>query len=298
MTGALLGWDPVWPEAWQPDYSGAAAAAAENGFFRAVWDISAAHGGLAPGSDVWFAVFAERPGVAGHGVVVSAPYAEAVPEDPEARLRLVDLDIDILLPPGEPVFLSALPPELPDLFPEPGGVTVLGHRTEEDLRRAWSRSAAGVRPGSLLPGSLPQQAVRWSLASRYESDPGAARICHANHGSACSVCGLDPQAVYGEEGSAVLQVHHIVPPALLTADYELDPVTDLVPLCPTCHAMAHTGFPDPYTPAELRRLLAARSVPLHDAAVQGTLLSSDQLRAEAEARDLLGLQHRGNDGAD
>lgn len=301
MTGALLGWDPVWPEAWQPDYQAAAAVAAESGFFRAVWDISAAADGLEPGSDVWFAVSGERPGVAGHGVVVSAPYAVADPQDdPEARLHLVDLDIDMLLPLGEPVPFADLPPEVPGLFPEPGGVTGLGRRTGEDLRLAWSRCAAGGRNGSPspLPGSLPQHAVRWSLASRYESDPDAARICLVQHGSTCSVCGLDPQAVFGAQGSEVLQVHHIVPPGLLTADYELDPVTDLVPLCPTCHAVVHTGFPDPYTPAELRRRLAARAVPLHDAVVQGALLSPDQLRAEAEARDLLGLRQRGNDTAD
>ncbi|MER2135752.1 MAG: restriction endonuclease [Arthrobacter sp.] len=301
MTGALLGWDPVWPEAWQPDYQAAAAVAAESGFFRAVWDISGAADGLEPGSDVWFAVSGERPGVAGHGVVVSAPYAVADPQDdPEARMQLVDLDIDMLLPLGEPVLLADLPPEIPGLFPEPGGVARLGRSTGEDLRRAWSRSAAGGHngPPGPLPGSLPQQAVRWSLASRYEHDPDAARICQVHHGTACSVCGLDPQAVFGTEASGVLQVHHIVPPALLTASYELDPVTDLVPLCPTCHAVAHTGFPDPYTPAELRRLLAARAAPLHDAVVQGALLSPDQLHAEAEARDLLGLRHRGNETAD
>lgn len=301
MTGALLGWDPVWPEAWQPDYHSAAAVASESGFFRAVWDISAAAHDLEPGSDVWFAVSGQRPGLAGHGVVTSSPYAVSDPEgDPEGRLHLVDVDIDVLLPPDETVPLAGLPAEIRVLFPEPGGVAALDPGTGEDVRRAWTNSAANGRTGSPhpLPGSLPQQAVRWSLASRYESDPDAARICRAHHGPACSVCGLDPEAMFGPEGAGVLQVHHIVPPALLTDQYELDPATDLVPLCPTCHTMAHAGFPDPYTPAELRRLLAARTVPVHDAVVQGNPITADQLRAEAEARDLLGLRGRGNHTAD
>ena len=89
-----------------------------------------------------------------------------------------------------------------------------------------------------------------------------------------------------------------MPAGLISDSYELDPVSDLVPLCPTCHAVAHSGFPDPYTPAELRRLLAARAVPRHNTVVQGGLLSAEQLRAEAEARDLLGFRGRGNDPAD
>lgn len=298
MSGALLGWDPVRPEAWQPDYSAAAAAAAENGFFRAVWDISPAAGGLEPGSEVWFAVSGAFPGVAGHGVVVSAAYTEAAPGDPQDRPLLVDVDIDILLPLGEPVPLDGLPREAAVRFPEPGGVALLGRSTAEDLRRAWSRGAGGTGSGGPLPGSLPQQALRWSLASRFEHDPDAARICLVHHGTACSVCGLDPEAVFGPEGAGVLQVHHVVPPGILTAEYELDPVTDLVPLCPTCHAMAHNRFPDPYTPAELRRLLESRAVPRHDAAVQGTLVSAERLRAEAEARSLLGLRLRDTDAAD
>lgn len=299
MTGALLGWDPVWPEAWQPDYSFAAAVAAESGFFRAVWDISGAAGTLEPGSDVWFAVSGERPGLAGHGVVTSSPYALAGPQDsPDDRLHLVDLDIDVLLPLNETVPLGGLPAEVHALLPEPGGVSGLDRSAGENLRRIWSASAANGPAGypHPLPGSLPQQAVRWSLASRYEADPDAARICRVHHGPVCSACGLDPEAVFGAAGAGVLQVHHIVPPALLSDEYELDPVTDLVPLCPTCHAVAHAGVPDPYTPAELRRLLAARTVPLHDAVVQGVPLTPGQQQAEAEARKLLGL--RGSDAAD
>jgi len=299
MTGILLGWDPVWPEAWQPDYHAAAEIAADAGFFRAVWDVTSAGDGLEPGADAWFMVSGERAGVAGHGVVVSAPYGVADPQGtPETWLQLVDIDIDILLPLGEPVLLADLPPEVARLLPDPGGVTVLGRGTDAELRRSWSRSTAAAASAGVLPGSLPQPAVRWSLTSRWEHDADAARVCFAHHGPACSACGFDPEAVFGPDGAGVLQVHHVVPSGLLTESYELDPVTDLVPLCPTCHAVAHRGFPDPYTPAELRRLLASRRVPLHDAALQGALPSPEQLRAQADARKLLGLRSRRSDAAD
>lgn len=298
MSGALFGWDPVWPEAWQPDYHAAAGVALETGFFRAVWDVSAVAGGLEPGADVWFMV---PGGLAGHGVVVSAPYAAAEAQGTqESWLSLADIDIDVLLPLENPVPLVELPPETARLCPEPGGAALLSSGLGEELRRAWAHHAGVYGTGSreVLPGSLPQQAVRWSLTSRYEHDPDAARVCLVHHGPACSACGFDPEAVFGPAGAGVLQVHHIVPPALVAERYELDPVTDLVPLCPTCHAVAHTGFPDPYTPAELRRLLAARQVPPHDAVVQGLLPSPDQLRAQAAARDLLGFRGQESGPAD
>ena len=294
MTAVLLGWDPVRSEAWQPDYQAAAAGASDAGFFRVVWDVSASAENLEPGSDAWFAVPGERAGIAGHGVVVSAPYGAAGPEG-DPGLVLVDLDIDVLLPAGEQLLLTFLPPELAVAWPEGGGALVLDRSTEEDLRHAWARNircALSAAPG-LLPGSLPQLALRWSLTNRWESDPDAARICFAHHGPACSACGFDAEAVFGTEGGAVMQVHHIVPSRLVGDGYELDPVTDLVPLCANCHAMAHSGFPDSYTPAELRSMLAARGGQPRAAELHGVLPSPEQLRAQADARALLGFSDQG-----
>ncbi|MSS00439.1 hypothetical protein FYJ28_16685 [Arthrobacter sp. BL-252-APC-1A] len=299
MTAALLGWDPVWPEVWQPDYQAAAAGAAESGFFRAVWDISGAAEELEAGADVWFTVPGERAGVAGHGVVVSSPYGF---HDEDRRGQrdqpvLVDIDIDALLPLEEHIPLVHLPPVLAGLCPGGGDLTILDSSTETDLRHAWARNVSstnGLGP-ALLPGSLPQAAVRWSLTSRYESDPDAARIALAHYGPSCSVCGFDPETVFGREGAGIMQVHHIVPARLVTDDYDLDAAVDLVPLCGNCHAMAHSGFPDPFSPAELRAMLAAQGVSPHAAHVASP--GPEQLRAEADARALLGLGGRENDWA-
>ncbi|MBF4993463.1 restriction endonuclease [Arthrobacter gandavensis] len=299
MTALLLVWDPVWPEAWQPDYLEAAAIAADAGLFRAVWNVTSAGRGLEPGADAWFVVPGERAGLAGHGLVVSSMYGIADPQGaPDPRARLADIDIDVLLPLDELIALSDLPEEIIDARPEPGGAVLLTQFAGEELRRTWSRHGAVESCAGLLPGSLPQHAVRWSLTNRWENDADARRVCLAHHGPSCSACGFDPEAVFGPDGAGVLQVHHIVPPSLLQQTYALDPVTDLVPLCPTCHAVSHRGFPDPFTPAELRRLLASRRAPLHDAVLQGSLPSADQLRAQDDARKLLGFQSRQGDSAD
>lgn len=287
VSAVLLGWDPVWPEAWQPDYSAAAAITEDTGIFRAVWDVSV-HPGIEPGSDAWFVLPGDRGGLAGHGVVVSFPYQLANSEEDDL-LTVVDLDIDLLLPLGEQLHLSELPPGLPGTCENGGDVTVLDRSAEDALRAAWAGHTAGSagNPTSPVPGTLPQQALRWSLGSRYESDPDATRICLVHHGPSCSACRFDFAAAFGSAGADLMQAHHIVPPRLVTDGYELDPVTDLVPLCPNCHAMAHAGFPDPYTPAELRRLLEAQGGPLPAAHVDGMVPSPDELQAQADAASLL-----------
>ena len=40
----------------------------------------------------------------------------------------------------------------------------------------------------------------------------------------------------------------------LTVGEALDPINDLIPVCPNCHAMLHRRIP-PYTPEELKNML-------------------------------------------
>ena len=257
MTAVLLGWDPVWPQAWQPDYSEAAAGTQDAGIFRVVWEINPS---VDPGSDTWFVLPGEFAAVAGHGVVVSFPYRITDPDE-GTLFTVADVDIDLLLPLGEQILLSELVPDLSaGALDSDGGISVLDVGAEGALRAAWARQVAGFpgQPTSPVPGTLPQQALRWSLASRYENDPDAVRICLVHHGPACAACGFDFAAAFGPAGADMMQAHHIVPPRLVDEVYELDPATDLVPLCPNCHAVAHASSPDPYTPAELRHLLADR----------------------------------------
>ena len=59
----------------------------------------------------------------------------------------------------------------------------------------------------------------------------------------CNVCGFDFKTVYGDEiGRDFIHVHHILPLSLMDntpKDYQPDPATDLIPVCPNCHAMIH-----------------------------------------------------------
>jgi 5-methylcytosine-specific restriction protein A len=82
------------------------------------------------------------------------------------------------------------------------------------------------------------------------------RWCLAHHGARCSVCGFDFGAVYGERGEGYIHVHHLVPLAMITEATAVDPVRDLRPVCPNCHAMLHRYPGAPCTLEELQQIMA------------------------------------------
>ncbi|MBK9012922.1 MAG: HNH endonuclease [Saprospiraceae bacterium] len=48
---------------------------------------------------------------------------------------------------------------------------------------------------------------------------------------------------YGGIGKDFIHVHHIVPISKPGEKYEIDPINDLIPVCPNCHSMLHTTNP-------------------------------------------------------
>ena len=79
------------------------------------------------------------------------------------------------------------------------------------------------------------------VVNQYERNVEARRKCIAVHGYNCKVCGIDLEKTYGEIGHGFIHVHHIVPISSIGEEYQLDPIKDLVPVCPNCHAMLHRG---------------------------------------------------------
>jgi 5-methylcytosine-specific restriction protein A len=88
-----------------------------------------------------------------------------------------------------------------------------------------------------------------------ERNPRNRLLCLRLHGYRCKVCGLEPHGVYGDAGR-ILHVHHLHPLAELDEERSYDPVKDLVPLCPNCHAAVHTQKPWPIPPEELQQTMA------------------------------------------
>jgi predicted HNH restriction endonuclease len=92
---------------------------------------------------------------------------------------------------------------------------------------------------------------RYLLSISHERLASARKAALEAHGFQCSVCGFDFQQVYGELGRRFIEVHHIDP--IHRGSRKTNPRTDLIPVCPNCHAMIHRFAA--VTPAQLRYVI-------------------------------------------
>jgi 5-methylcytosine-specific restriction protein A len=97
--------------------------------------------------------------------------------------------------------------------------------------------------------------VRTVTVNRYERDPRSRQVCIDHYGVACQACGEDFERKYGPIGTGFIHVHHKVPLSGIRESYLVDPIEDLVPVCPNCHAMLHMKDP-PFTVEEIKALIA------------------------------------------
>ncbi len=98
---------------------------------------------------------------------------------------------------------------------------------------------------------------RQVMVNAYERNEKARQKCLEHHGYACVCCGCVLADSYGEIARNFIHVHHLVPISEIGHSYVINPVNDLVPVCPTCHAIIHRRNP-PLSIDEVKALLAAR----------------------------------------
>jgi len=127
-----------------------------------------------------------------------------------------------------------------------------GHRVfRREQRALHARLAAEIDD---LPTVLPDEvnesgsalvegAVRTVFVNQYERNGQARREAIAHYGCKCYVCGFDFERCYGAIGLGFIHVHHVRDIATIGGQYEVDPIKDLRPVCPNCHAMLHTVKP-------------------------------------------------------
>jgi 5-methylcytosine-specific restriction protein A len=104
---------------------------------------------------------------------------------------------------------------------------------------------------------LPEGALTKVLVNKYERNPKNRNACLAFYGNKCVACGFDFGKMYGDFAANYIHVHHITPISTLGPDYVIDPIKDLVPLCPNCHAAVHLNNP-PIDPRELKNIIEGR----------------------------------------
>lgn len=279
MTAVILAWNPDRWHDW--DYEAVRKQVTETGQFLRSW-TAGGNQNIPLEADAWLLLQGRLGrGLIGHGRILSEPYAI----EGEASLQ-IDVAFDAFLPFGEQIAPEILMDAVPGVRWEavPGSGVTIDPSEELGVRLLWSElgPAPMADPTLPAPGTYPEEALSRVEANRYERNPEARRACLAHHGTACAACGFSFEITYGEIGKDFIHVHHIVPVSQLGADYVLDPVTDLVPLCANCHAMAHHGVSIPRTVAELRRIISSAGF------LAGQTLTPEEVDAQNEARRILG----------
>lgn len=300
MNAIIVGWDPARWNRW--NYAAVVEQVALTGLRLEPWGVDR---GVAAGTDVWLLLLgAQGPGLIGHGMVLSERGDPEEPAQPKPAATsdhaeiILQVAFDALLPLGDQVPATVLCEAVPGVAWDGDDIAGVdpGPGNEGLIRALWATHgpAQGADPTQPVPGTYPASAVVRVTANRHEHDPVARRACIAHRGTNCATCGFSFEMAYGEVGADFIHIHHVVPASQLGHGYVLDPLTDLVPLCPNCHAMAHHRVNPPRTEAELRHIMATAGY------VRGATVAPEEIEAQRAAHAILGTgsQRPGNAGAD
>lgn len=262
----VLTWNPLrwaWVDA-PDDFETIAGKVVRGAPVQRQWSVGNSKS-VRPGEDVYLVrVGVEPKGLIATGVVIEGSH-ERPHWDPLLRAqgktvqsvgmsftRMAATRSDVLIP------LDALRLGAPHTTwtPQASGIRVKSADLEW-LKGALDDVEVPLPEELLSPGLLPEGARRMIQVIAYERSRAARQACLDHYGLRCQACGLALEQRYGEVAADLIQVHHLVPLSSIGDAYRVDPVRDLVPVCPNCHAVMHRREP-PYTLEELKDFLAKR----------------------------------------
>ncbi|MDZ4262526.1 MAG: winged helix-turn-helix domain-containing protein [Pseudomonadota bacterium] len=127
----------------------------------------------------------------------------------------------------------------------------------DSQRGCWKLSSKGIEKAkSIATGKIAHipypdevqgdivEGVKKNVSvNTYERNSEARQKCIDHYGYSCTVCGLSFVEKYGERGRNFIHVHHIVPISSIGEEYVVNPINDLRPVCPNCHAVIHRTDP-------------------------------------------------------
>jgi 5-methylcytosine-specific restriction protein A len=118
-----------------------------------------------------------------------------------------------------------------------------------------TKPSLGLLPEQIdNPHEFYEGASQQITVNTYERNSKARSACIEHYGAKCIICDFDFQGKYGEIGKDFIHVHHTKPLGEIGAEYKVDPINDLCPVCPNCHAMLHRRKP-PFSINELRSII-------------------------------------------
>lgn len=128
-----------------------------------------------------------------------------------------------------------------------GFTATLSSKTLKRVGNNWYASDGA--PIAHLPEEVvsPEQYIEGASktvsVNTYERNSVARSKCIKHYGYKCVVCSFNFEETYGDIGERYIHVHHLVSLSKIRKEYKLDPIEDLRPVCPNCHAIIHKTQP-------------------------------------------------------
>jgi hypothetical protein len=123
-----------------------------------------------------------------------------------------------------------------------------------DLATVSAEARIGKRGPGRSNDALYEGALQQVLRETQKRTREARRQCCEHYGTTCSVCGINFGRTYGRRAEGFIHVHHLTRLAARKRRHKVDPIRDLRPVCPNCHAVIHLRPPE-LSIQEVRALL-------------------------------------------
>lgn len=260
MSAFILTWNPDGP-GWPDDlYEAQVAGTIAPSDLTDQWSVGVRKSGIEPGDHAYLFRQRHERGITASGTFTSRIFEGSHWDGSGRTTPYAAVQWNRLLYPEDGLSTEVLKrtiPQIPWDRLQGSGVRVPDDAVDA-LESLWLAHAAGINalePGDFPVGTYSEGDVTRVEVSRYERDPAARAACIARHGTSCVACGFNFGATYGPLGEGFIHVHHLRELSTLGPGYKIDPVTEMRPLCPNCHAMAHQYSP-PLTPDGIREEIA------------------------------------------
>lgn len=234
------------------------------------WSV-VSHKKIHPGDRAFLIRLGKEPkGIMGAGFVVSPVFLSPHWDDSDRLVNRVMIDFEVILNPEEEPLLSLDILNQGNLgkenwTPQSSGIEINTEVTDE-LEAVWFDflTTQKIRHNPFKETEKDDQKVYTEgtpnqvLVTKYERNPYARKTCIYHYGLSCIVCEFNFQNKYGKLGIDFIHVHHLKQVATIGKSYKIDPINDLRPVCPNCHAMIHKRK-DPYTIQEIQEIMKKAS---------------------------------------
>lgn len=236
------------------DYTECLAKVEKKGTCNLVWRCNTVK--IRPGDRVFLMKLGKFPkGIIGSGKAITYP----------DRGR-ISIQLDTLLNPNEKIldiaYLQKGRLAQQNWTPQMNGISIRNDLVQK-LEEKWTDYLQKQRQASYSSDTITavktylEGMANQVIQKKYERNPKARIACLQHYGFSCSVCGFNFEEQYGSLGKYFIHVHHIIPISMIGKQYIINPVKDLRPVCPNCHAMLHKREPQ-LTIEELKKIKKRR----------------------------------------